>query len=1670
MVRFLFIILFSIFTGQNCMAQLNEDFADGDFTANPAWSGSTTLWQVNPQFQLQLNASVAGNAYLSTPSTAISNTEWQAYVKLNFAGSSSNYARLYLAADQSDLSSTTLNGYYLQFGEAGSTDAVELFRQNGTTMTSIARATDGQIAGAFTIKVKVTVDNAGLWSLYVDPTASSGFTLEDTGNDLNISSSAFMGVLANYTVSNISGFYFDDIYVGPPIFDTTPPLIISSTSINANQVDVLFNEALDPASANLATNYNINNGINIQSAQLDGSNPALVHLNLLNALTNNTTYQITINNVSDVALNVISANSQSNFTYSVPGTAVWNDVVINEIFADPSPQVGLPNVEFVEIFNRSNQSFDLTGWQLSDGASNATFPTLNILPGEYVILCATSSVSLFTGNVVGLPSFPSINNTSENLFLSNASSLPIDSVSFDLSWYHDPLKEDGGWTLEKINPSLNNSCSGGNNWTASVDPLGGTPGLQNSVFNVSPDATAPTILSTGAPQNNQLSICFSEAIDPAVLQQASLYVASGGIGAASSATVSNSNSCVLLQFSNTFTPGSTYTISLPGLNDCSGNPLGQTQINFTFFQAQQFDVVIDEIMADPTPQVGLPAFEFVEIYNRTAYNLDMNGWQLKIGSSTLPLQAITLPADSFMILTSAAAAVDFSSYGIVNVLSGMSSTALTNAGTSIQLLDQNSNLIHQVVYSDAWYNDLVKKDGGWTLEMIDPANPCNGQNNWSASLSADGGTPGRTNSINASNPDNTPPAIATTRVVNNNQLEVSFTEPVFNAASLTVNDFSVNQSIGNPTLLSLVGSPVAAVVLTFSGNFTNNLIYTLSLSAVINDCSQNNSSGVLTSIFAQYIPQPYDIVINEIMADPDPVVALPAAEYIELYNRTSFPVNTYNWTMSYGGTLKTLPSAVIAPNSYLILTTTNSAINFSSLGNVAGVSGLSSSSLTNSGTELILRDSTGTLLHAVNYSDQWYEDAAKIAGGWSLEMVDVNNPCAGSNNWKASVAGLGGTPGQVNSVAASNPDATTPYVVSACPISGNVLEVFFSETLDSTNLGNATSYLINNGIGNPSSVLLTPPYFNSVKLTFPLTFSANVLYTLSFSGNVSDCAGNSISSGGSDFYLGVVQPYEVVINEIMCDPDPAVALAPIEYIELHNKKDVPVSLNGFSLSIGTSSNSLSCVTIPAKGYLVIVPENTSIADDDFRTAYKLNGFSSLSNTGGTISLSDQFGKIISSVSYSSDWYNNSAKEDGGWSLEQIDPANPCGGKSNWAASKDVRGGTPGKVNSILGSNPDILLPDVWRIGIIDAQNIKLHFDEPLQIGTLLNVSAYTIDNGIGQPVQVIPQPPEYSSVILQLAQTLQKGIVYKLEITGSIKDCSGNELGEWKSALFGLPDSVNAGDIKINEILFNPKEGGSDYVEIYNASGKILELNGLKLSNIDNGQIDNADAVVNESYLLLPYGYFAISEAIEAVKSQYYSPNPQGFVQAETLPSMSNTEGSIALSNRAGDILDQLIYTDDMHFPLIIDQKGVSLERINPDRPADDPENWNSASQASGFGTPAYKNSQLVDLPEGDDVFNLSSEIFSPDNDGFQDVLQVNYIFSEPGNVLSARVMDSRGRLVKTLLNNYLAGTSGTFSWDGINEDNGKGEIGIYVLLLEYFRADGKTVKTKRSFVLAGKI
>ena len=182
--KLLFALLFIILISAKANAQVIDNFTDGNITANPAWAGDSAQFMVNAAFQLQTNNTIAGASYLSTPSytSSLNNTEWSFYIKQAFAPSSSNYGRVYLVSSVANLEGA-LNGYYLQFGEALSNDAVELFRQTGTTSTSVCRGVNGQIAALFAIGVRVTRDAAGIWKLYVDLTGGTSYGLEATVAD-----------------------------------------------------------------------------------------------------------------------------------------------------------------------------------------------------------------------------------------------------------------------------------------------------------------------------------------------------------------------------------------------------------------------------------------------------------------------------------------------------------------------------------------------------------------------------------------------------------------------------------------------------------------------------------------------------------------------------------------------------------------------------------------------------------------------------------------------------------------------------------------------------------------------------------------------------------------------------------------------------------------------------------------------------------------------------------------------------------------------------------------------------------------------------------------------------------------------------------------------------------------------------------------------------------------------------------------------------------------------------------------------------------------------------------------------------------------------------------------------------------------------------------------------
>jgi len=1125
------LILCFCLTSITSFAQVFDNFIDGDFLSTPEWEGDDSLFQVNTAFQLQSKATVGKDLSISTAST-YTNGEWRFWCRFALSPSTSNFMRFYLISDSINLKGS-VNGYYVQLGGiTGNADSIMLFKQRGTTRMLIAGGRAATVSKANNIvRIKVLRDGSGNWELFADTTGGNNFKLEGVGFDNEFTTTSYVGSFIRFTAGNAQNYYLDDVYAGPIIVDTDAPVLDSVSAISSTQVRLVFNEPLNAISALDAANYTINNSIGTPlSAQFVVGRSDVVILNLNTPLTNNT-YLLTANNVEDNNGNLAFA-LQKSFGYFVFNASV-GDVLISEFFPDPSPVIGLPEQEFIELYNNTSSIISLQNWSISDASATAILPAVTIAPDSFIIICSNANIATFIpfGKIAAVGSLPSQNNSNDELILKDNTGKIIYQLSYDLTWYKNTAKSDGGFTIEMDNPKQ--LCLAKQNFGASDNSLGGTPGKENSRWNKLPDTTPPRVLSVRTISNNSLTIAFTERMDSSSFANATLVI-NPAASIAFTNIIGNQFDSLIVNFSSPLLPNIPYTISINGATDCTQNLFPTTPLSFSYF--------------------------------------------------------------------------------------------------------------------------------------------------------------------------------------------------------------------------------------------------------VPNEANQ------------------YDVLITELMLDPDPSVGLPGSEYIEIHNHSSNIISLQGWTLGDAGSRALLPDRILLPDSFLVFVTTSQLANFSFLQNVVGVSGFPS--LGNDGDALTLRNKNGNVIHHLEYTAAAYRNSIKSNGGWSLELIDEKNPCGKDENLIASQNPLGGTPGKPNSVKGTKRDIAAPKLLQAYPISATVIELRFNEALDSTSQDSLPHYVANLGLGNPVATKFYPPSYQKVALTF--------------------------------------------------------------------------------------------------------------------------------------------------------------------------------------------------------------------------------------------------------------------------ADSLKRGSVYRI-IANSIKDCAGNKLATLDYADIGLPELIDSGDIAINELLFDPRGSGSDFVELYNRTAKILDLKTLYLANTDDqNEIRDYYATASEGFLLFPKSFVVLTANAASIQGEYFTPHPERIVQCK-MPAYSNDGGSCVIINLQGKRFDQLNYDDDMHFPLLDITDGVSLERIDYDRPSVDKSNWASASASSGYATPTYQNSQYASTSITK-ALKVEPETFSPDGDGFNDVLNFSYLLGEPGYTANFYLHNSAGKMIKHLLKNDVLGTSGVFSWDGIMDNGQLASIGIYLGYFEIFNLKGEVKKQRISFVVATKL
>ncbi len=649
-------------------------------------------------------------------------------------------------------------------------------------------------------------------------------------------------------------------------------------------------------------------------------------------------------------------------------------------------------------------------------------------------------------------------------------------------------------------------------------------------------------------------------------------------------------------------------------------------------------------------------------------------------------------------------------------------------------------------------------------------------------------------------------------------------------------------------------------------------------------------------------------------------------------------------------------------------------------------------------------------------------------------------------------------------------DITPPSLLTIEVIDEENITLFFNEPITESTATDINDFLIDKGIGNPISATLVQA--NQIDLSLNNPLINNESYTLTIN-NIEDLSGNKLLNFDTTFLftkIEVAEQYDIVINEIMEDPaldgGGTLGLPEVEYVELYNRSEKTINLEGFVFTDGGRPAVFPSYLLLPNTYLTI-GKTSAEALADFGNFLGLANFPTLSSEEELV-LKNEFGETIDVVNYNQDWYGSSTTAGGSYALERLNPNNPCLGAVNWQGATASLGGTPNNQNSVfeITINFQLNLVDAYPIS---PTQIKLSFDKAVALESVVDIANYTITNN--EVINSALLENNFTEIILELANPLIANQIETITIATTFQDCLGTLITGQMTYPIALPALPDANDLIINEILFNAQTGGVDFIEFFNRSEKVIDLNGLLLANqaLDNPQVK---AITIEK-LVFPNNFIVLTESPSDIKSRYTVQNPTA-IFTQDLPTFEDKEGNIQLYTNDGFetiFIDEFNYSADFHTPLLNDKNGVSLERINPNLPTQDAGNWHSASETVGFATPTYQNSQQVEsnIPSAT-IFSLPNTRLSPDSDGFEDVLQINYVTEQAGYTATIHVYDANGRLIDKIAQNELLAREGTFKWEGITSDGQKAPIGIYVLWIEYFNLEGRVERMKKAIVVAGKL
>ncbi len=550
----------------------------------------------------------------------------------NWDPSSDNAFWFVLASSQNNFDDA-YNGYAVGVNLSGDTDLLSLWRVGVEHSPQLLIQSPFNWDEDETVNIKVTRTPNGEWNLWYQTNLfESLWQLAGSIVDATYTSVASCGPVFTYTASRAGEFWIDDIRVGSAIY---PPTIQQARMLSLTSLDIVFTADVDIIDSQIASNYHISdkqgNGF-----QVLGSYPNAEHNNRVTLRTEELPLEKLMLRISGIksASGATVVNDSVKVGLGAAGT--FGNLVINEVMARPSANGGLPNVEYIEIFNRTSQTISLNNWILAGNDKYVNLPDAKVEPNGYAVLTSTSGAEKLAdyGNVIGVPSFPSLLVSGMFLALHDNDKNLIAWVEYSDTWYGDDTKKAGGFSLERID--ANNLVEGALNWIASSDPSGGTPGRENSVAGNNPDITNPWVTEVKVVGDTQFEIAFSESMDSLALTLVSNYTIDRSIGTPLWATAIGPRfNRVTLTFENAILPREVYNLCFTQqLTDFAGNGLQTDCVLLAVPEnLSPNDIVVNEILYNPYSG----GVDFVEIFNRSEKAFDLSKLWIADGDAATQL-------------------------------------------------------------------------------------------------------------------------------------------------------------------------------------------------------------------------------------------------------------------------------------------------------------------------------------------------------------------------------------------------------------------------------------------------------------------------------------------------------------------------------------------------------------------------------------------------------------------------------------------------------------------------------------------------------------------------------------------------------------------------------------------------------------------------------------------------------------------------------------------------------------------------------------------------------------------------------------------------------------------------------------------------------------------------